>query len=1027
MGVSPLQKSRSFLILLATLALLLTSGPSGALGAPSASADGHAQGAKFISSGIYIVRMSGDPAVAYEGAIAGLKATAPQAGAKINPNAADVVKYTDHLKATHDVALKAVGASQKIYDYVFTNDAFAARLTADQANALAARKDVLSVEADAIHTLDTSSTPSFLGLDAAGGLWDQLGGFGHAGDGIIIGDVDSGIWPESLSFADRVDADGTPSSSPGAKRAYQQLPGWHGKCVPGEDFTATDCNQKLIGARYYNAGQGGNAGINADRPWEFNSVRDYNGHGTHTASTAGGNHGVMATGPAEIFGAISGMAPRARIAAYKALWSTVDGSTASGTTSDLAAAIDQAVADGVDVINYSVSGTQTNFADAVEISFLFAARAGVFVATSAGNSGPTSATVAHPSPWETTVAAGTHNRTGKGSVTLGNGVTYEGASVATAVGPVPIIDSVDAGLPDADPDLVELCYAASDNVVGDDPGVPTAVLDPAKVEGKIVLCKRGVIARVDKSKAVLEAGGVGMVMYNDPDSSLNADFHYVPSVHVDMASGLAIKSYIAGAAAPTATINEATIVFDEPAPFTASFSSRGPLRGAGGDLLKPDVIAPGQDVLAAVSPAIAGRNFDLLSGTSMSSPHVAGLAALLMDLHPAWSPMAVKSALMTTGYDVLDGGTPAPNTNPVLIFRQGAGHVQPNSAADPGLVYNSGFNDWLAFLCGQVPGLVNPSSCTALVGAGFSTDASDLNGASIAIGDLAGIQTVTRRVTNVGGDSATYTASVSGMSGITTVVEPSTLALDPGESASFTVTFTQSAAAFNAYTGGQLTWSDGSHAVRSPIVVRPVPIAAPAEISGTADGISYEVVTGFAGTLDFAARGLVPATETAASVSQDPDQTFDPEDPTGTVSFDIEVPAGTVLLRTGIDESTITPSGTDLDVFLHDPDGTLRAQAADGDSNELASFASPAAGTWKVYVHGFDTVAASADFTLYTWILGTSDDGNMTVPGPATATVAGTVPVDLSFTGLDPTMWYLGQVVYLNTGSVIGTTIVTVR
>jgi hypothetical protein len=164
-----------------------------------------------------------------------------------------------------------------------------------------------------------------------------------------------------------------------------------------------------------------------------------------------------------------------------------------------------------------------------------------------------------------------------------------------------------------------------------------------------------------------------------------------------------IKAYAATAGA-TATINQATIVYNEPAPFTASFSSRGPLLAGGGDLLKPDVIAPGQDILAAVAPpGNAGRLFDLYSGTSMSSPHVAGLAALLTDLHPDWSPMAIKSALMTTAYDVLDGGTPAPNTNPVLIFRQGAGHVQPNSAADPGLVYDSSWNDWLAFICATQP------------------------------------------------------------------------------------------------------------------------------------------------------------------------------------------------------------------------------------------------------------------------------------------------------------------------------------
>ena len=266
---------------------------------------------------------------------------------------------------------------------------------------------------------------------------------------------------------------------------------------------------------------------------------------------------------------------------------------------------------------------------------------------------------------------------------------------------------------------------------------------------------------MNKSLAVQQAGGVGMILVNTSPNSLNADFHFVPTVHLADTARAALKTYAATAGA-TATINASTIVFDAPAPFTASFSSRGPLLAGGGDMLKPDVIAPGQDILAAVAPpGNAGRDFNLLSGTSMSSPHVAGLAALLMHKHPDWSPMAVKSALMTSASDVLDG----PNTNPLVIFRQGAGHVQPNKAADPGLVYDSGFNDWLAFLCGTTTA-VNPASCTALKAAGFSTDASDMNVASIAIGDLAGVQTVKRQVTNVGSAAATYTASVTGMAGI---------------------------------------------------------------------------------------------------------------------------------------------------------------------------------------------------------------------------------------------------------------------
>src|SRR5262245_49242011 len=551
---------------------------------------------------LYVVQMIDVPVASYTGEIAGLAATKPGRGQKVDPNAPDVTAYAAYLDTGHDQVLATVGGA-KVYDYHYSFNGFAAALTEAQAAAITVAAGVLSVTKDELQTSDTSSTPTFLGLDAPGGLWDQLGGVDRAGEDIVIGIVDSGIWPESPSFSDRTGSNG--SGNKGGKLSYHQIPGWHGKCTPGEAFNASLCSQKLIGAQRFNEAWGGDDGLKAVRPWEFASPRDYNGHGTHTASTAGGNHAVPTTGPATAFGPINGIAPRARIAAYKALWSTVDGSTASGFTSDLVAAIDQAVADGVDVINYSISGTTTNFLDPVEIAFLFAADAGVFVAVSAGNSGPNIGTVAHPSPWITTVAAGTHNRTGEGSVTLGNGVTYSGPSLATAVGPVPLIDSTAAGLPGAPASAVALCFTAADNG-----GTP--VLDPAKVAGKIVVCDRGTNARVAKSQAVKDAGGVGMLLVNVvPGSSLNADFHFVPTVHLSDTVRAAVKTYAASAGA-TARINQATIVYNVPAPATAAFSSRGPLNAGAGDLLKPDLIAPGQDIVAAVAPTVsnAGLSFN---------------------------------------------------------------------------------------------------------------------------------------------------------------------------------------------------------------------------------------------------------------------------------------------------------------------------------------------------------------------------------------------------------------------------------
>ncbi len=976
----------------------------------AAAADEGRRSATRRQSNVYIVRMSEDPAVAYKGGVPGLRATRPARGQKIDPNDARVADYVAYVDSRHDAALVRAGGGRKVYDYRYSFNGFAAELSEQQAAKLATDPGVLSVSRDELVDMDTSSTPTFLGLDAPGGLWDQLGGVGGAGEDIIIGVVDSGIWPEHPSFSDRTGVNGNGTQD--GKLDYHQIPGWHGKCTPGEAFNASMCNQKLIGAQRFNAAWGGDAGIEAERPWEFTSARDYNGHGTHTSSTAGGNHGVAATGAAAAFGAISGMAPRARIAMYKALWSTQDASTASGFNSDLVAAIDQAVADGVDVINYSISGTSTNFLEPVQVAYLFAADAGVFVACSAGNSGPTTSTVAHPGPWLTTVAAGTHNRNGEGSVTLLNGTTYTGASVATAVGPAPVIDSTAAGLPGASATAVSLCFAAADNG-----GAPA--LDPAKVAGKIVVCDRGINARVSKSLAVQQAGGVGMILLNTSPNSLNADFHFVPTVHLSDTVRAAVHAYAATVGA-MATINKATIVFNVAAPFTASFSSRGPLRAGNGDLLKPDVIAPGQDILAAVAPpGNAGNLFNLYSGTSMSSPHVAGLAALLKDLHPDWSPMAIKSALMTSGSDVLDG----PNTNPLVIFRQGAGHVRPNRAADPGLVFDSGINDWLAFLCGTTTG-VNAATCSALADLGYSFDPSNLNVASIAIGDLAGVQTVTRKVTNVGGSAATYTSSVSGMAGITVAVTPASLTLNPGQSASFNVAFTRTTAALNAYTGGQLTWSDGTHSVRIPLVIRPVALAAPTAVSGNGGPISYSVTFGYTGAFSAAARGLVPAVTFDGHVADDPGDSFSPGGP-GTVSFNVVVPAGSTYARFSL-FNEFTDGHDDLDLYVYNSAGTLVGSSGGSTAAEEVNLVNPAADTYTVWVHGFATDGPDANFTLFTWVLGSASAGNMTVSAPASATLGASGSVNLSFSGLAPATKYLGSVAYSGVSGLPNPTIVRV-
>ena len=984
---------KSLLTLLSTAAISAVAALSvpvtASVAAPSAMANATAK-SKYTNN-LYIVRMADAPVVAYDGTIKGLQATRPNKGQKIDPNSPAVVNYMSFLESRHNAALASVGGAKKVYSYGFVYNGFAAELTAEQAAKLARMPGVLGVIKDEAYELNTSSTPNFLGLTDAMGNWT----FGAKGENVVIGIVDGGIWPEHPSFSDRTGSNGNYSKD--GKLGYQQIPGWHGRCVPGENFTASNCNQKLIGAQYFNSGWGGNAGIDAQLPWEFNSPRDFGGHGTHTASTAGGNAGVTATGSAAVFGKTSGIAPRARISAYKVCWQTPTGGSCFST--DSVAAIDRAVADGVDVINFSISGSQTNFRDSVEIAFLYAADAGVFVAASAGNSGPTTSTVAHPGPWLTTVAAGTHNRNGEGSVTLGNGATYNGASLANATGPAPLIDSSAAGLPGADATQLALCYGEADGAV---------VLDPAKVAGKIVVCDRGVTARVNKSLAVQEAGGIGMILVNTSVSSLNADFHFVPTVHLQSTDRAAVKAYAATTGA-TATINKASIVLTAPAPFTASFSSRGPLRAGSGDILKPDLIAPGQDILAGVAPpGNSGRLFDLYSGTSMSSPHVAGLAALMKELRPNWSPMAIKSALMTTGYDVLDG----PNTNPLVIFRQGAGHVRPVLAADPGLVYDSGFNDWLNFICGVQPG----SFCSAFT----PIDPSNLNLASIAIGDMAGTQTVTRTVTNVGNSAATYTASVSGMAGFTATVTPSTLNIPRGGSASYTVAFTRTTAALNAYTGGQLSWTDGTRTVRSPIVVRPVALAAPTEVTG-----SYNVTFGYTGPFTATARGLVPAAITAGTVADDPTDSACSLTSPNAVLTPVTIPAGTTYARFSLFDADVN-AGSDIDLCVFNSGGTLVGSSGSGTSAEQVNLLNPAAGDYTVVVQGWGVIGSSP-FKLHTWLLDSTAAGNMTVSAPASATIGGTGAINLTFSGLTAGTKYLGSVAYSGASGMPNPTIVSVN
>jgi len=951
----------------------------------------------------YIVVMKGDPVIAYEGDVQGMAATKPAEGQKIDKNSAKVKEYSKHLKEQQDEVLEDAGIdeSDKTYSYTFAINGFAAQLTEAEATAVAKQPGVLLVQKDVMRYKTTDSSPAFLGITKKGGAWLE----GYTGENVIVGVIDTGIWPEHPSFAD----DGTyPPLSIGP------IPCEFGNTAHNPNDAPFTCNNKLLGARQMLDTYRFYIGAEA---YEYDSARDDDGHGTHTASTAAGNADVEA----EIYGiprgTISGIAPRARVIAYKGL------GYLGGFSSDLAAAIDQAVEDGVDVINYSIGGG-ASLTGADDIAFLFAADAGVFAATSAGNSGPGEATVGGPGsvPWITTVGASTQRRFFRGDVMTGAG-RFWGASITPNTGRLPLVDAEDAG--------DDLCHVGS--------------LDSGVVSGKIVLCRRGDTARAEKSRAVFEAGGAGMILYNNSDDdNLFTDNHWVPSVHIDNTPGLAIKAYIdANPGKAWAMIKGGRQGRWDSAPSMTIFSSRGP-DPAAEDIIKPDITAPGLQILAGNSPTPAdpnglpGQLFQAIAGTSMSSPHVAGIGALVKQYHPDWSPAMIKSAMMTTAYqDVVDND----RVSPADPFDMGAGHVDPGgrwvegSIVKPGLVYDAGFLDYLGFLCTAGPEVFgNPAAtCATLESLGIPLDPSDLNLPSIGVAQLPGSQVVQRIVTSVADERVEYTVDVDAPPGYNVSVDPSTIALDPGQSVPYEVTIINTGAPIGEWAFGSLTWKESGHkrsryTVYSPIAVRGSLFDAPAEIAETGESgsASFEVRFGYTGDYTAAAHGLEPATVTLDNVVQDPDQNFDPND--GFSNQHDFALSGAAFFRIALPpESVADPDAIDLDVYVYDPNGDLVASSTNGGTDELVDITSPQDGTWSVYVHGWQTAGPSADYDLYSWIISATPGGNLVIDSaPTSATNATTGSVDVSWTGATAGQWHLGAVSHSDSSGVMGLTLIDV-
>jgi hypothetical protein len=636
--------------------------------------------------------------------------------------------------------------------------------------------------------------------------------------------------------------------------------------------------------------------------------------------------------------------------------------------------------------------------------------------------------VNHNSPWVTTIAAGTHSPKYTTVLTLGNGQSFSGVGIGSAVPSTGLIDSAAVGLPGAPANSVRLCFSDADNNPTN--GV-VPVLDPAKVAGKIVICERGGNARVDKSFAVSEAGGAGMIQYNTSVTlSINADVHWVPSVHFGPTEGAAIQAYATGTTNPTAALAEYEPLPAQ-APVVAGFSSPGPAIAGGGDLLKPDIMAPGVDVVAAFSPATRGLDFDVISGTSMSAPHIAGLAALIMSANPTWPPMWVKSALMTTATPNDNTGGPIQRVGNATPFDYGAGQVVPGPAFNPGLVYDSNIDNWFQYACSinQLQLLGGGAEICAQVG---SIDPSDFNGPSIAIGALPGSQTITRTVTNTQRLPGVYRPVIS-MPGFDVTVSPRLLVVPRGQSKTFTMTITRTTAPLNQYAFGRLTWDSlipFSTSVSSPLVVRPVPFASPAEATFIGTGGDLTVNVGFTGTLNSSVQGLTAGTVTPFDLdTAGPD--FSSSLPVAGPQvglFTVDIPAGTALARFQTFDADF-PGITDVDLWVYRQTGTgSRVQvgsSAGGTAQETVTLNAPLAGTYEVFV---DLFAVGGDGTatvpLNSWVVPTTSAGNLTV-NPASASVtSGPLTLALNANGLTAGVRYLGAVAFNDGTSTLGRTVI---
>ncbi|KAL6327075.1 hypothetical protein AAG906_013822 [Vitis piasezkii] len=701
-----------------------------------------------------------------------------------------------------------------IHSYNHAFKGFSAMLTQGEASILSGHEEIVSIFPDPLLQLHTTRSWDFLNVES--GITSTPLFHHNLSRDVIIGVIDTGIWPESPSFNDN---------------GIGQIPSrWKGVCMEGSDFKKSNCNRKLIGARYYNTPKAliqPKSSSNKSHPINLTgSPRDSVGHGTHTASIAAGAPIANASYYGLAPGTARGGSPSARIASYKAC--SLEG--CSGST--IMKAFDDAIKDGVDIISVSIGMTsifQSDFLnDPIAIGAFHAQQMGVMVVCSAGNSGPDPYTIVNSAPWIFTVAASNIDRDFQSTVVLGNGKTFPGPAInfsnLTRSKTYPLARSEDVAAAFTPSSDARTCYPGS--------------LDPKKVRGKIIVCSGdGSNPRRIQKLVVEDAKAIGMILIDESQKGSPFESGIYPFTEVGDIAGFHILKYINSTKNPTATILPTKEVPRiRPAPMVAFFSSRGP-GGLTENILKPDIMAPGVAILAAMIPKTEagsvpiGRKvskFGIRSGTSMACPHVTGAAAFIKSVHPQWSSSMIRSALMTTA--IISNNMRKDLTNSTGFsanpHEMGVGEISPLKALNPGLVFETATEDYLHFLCyygypeKTIRAVANKKfSCPST---SFDELISNINYPSISISKLdrhLAAQTVTRTVRNVGSPNSTYIAQLHAPVGLEITVSPKKIVFVEGlERATFKVSF-KGKEASRGYSFGSITWFDGLHSVRTVFAV----------------------------------------------------------------------------------------------------------------------------------------------------------------------------------------------------------------